>query len=34
MEGALMSENEQIKFSIVSDFIRRKITRSEVVCVG
>jgi hypothetical protein len=29
MEGVFMSKEEQIKFSIVSDFIRRKITRSE-----
>jgi len=29
MGGIFMSKNEQIKFSIVSDFIRRKITRSE-----
>ena len=34
MKGVFMSENEQIKFSIVSDFIRRKITRSEVACLG
>jgi hypothetical protein len=29
MEGVFMSKEEQIKFSIVSDFIRRKITRAE-----
>jgi hypothetical protein len=29
MEGVFMSKEEQVKFSIVSDFIRRKITRSE-----
>lgn len=29
MEGVFMSKEEQVKFSITSDFIRRKITRAE-----
>ncbi len=29
MGGVFMSKEEQVKFSVVSDFIRRKITRSE-----
>lgn len=29
MEGVFMSKEEQVKFSIVPDFIRQKVTRSE-----
>lgn len=29
MEGVFMSKDEQVKFSVISDFIRRKIARAE-----